>query len=109
VAKVSLEARASRGKAVAGGREPASVVVSVTDDRGKPVADLGPEDFAVAMVSQNPAAIGIEGLAKPAEGVYLLAVVPGDEADWGAGEAVLSVRVQRVFDRGQCLAILDLG
>jgi hypothetical protein len=88
-----------------------AVVLSVTDDAGKPVTDLAAEHISVYAASGATAGpeVAVAGVAARGEGVYLVDIVLGPlSASWPAGEHVLVVGVRRVFDRGQSLAVLTI-
>ena len=109
VAKLNIEARGGRVALPGGGGERVALVVSVTDEAGRPVTDLLPDDFlvrAVALGSPDPE-ISLNGASARGEGVYLLDVAAAQ--GWGAGRSVLLVAVRRVFERGQCLAEIAVG
>jgi hypothetical protein len=105
VANVNLQARAIRTAAP----DAAALVVSATDDAGKPITDLEAGDVSLRAVSAGPEAlqVALRGLTARGDGIYAgeIAVVPPGAA-WPPGEHVLAVSVRRVFDRGQCLAVL---
>lgn len=110
MARVNIEARVVRGRATAGGREPAGLVVAASDDGGKPLGDLALEHFQVRIVAASSATdAAVTSLAAKGEGIYWLEVMPADGAAWSGGEVVLAVHVRRVFERGQGLAVLALG
>jgi len=103
VARVNVEARASRG----GPR--ATIVVSVTDDTGKPITDLQGDDLFVRAVGSAAGGPGVTvtGVDSRGEGIYVMEILPAT-ASWPRGEHVLAIAVRRVFDRGQTLAVLTI-
>jgi hypothetical protein len=95
--------------AEAGDRYPAALVVSVSDETGKPVVGLAATSFNVQAVIVAPGGtgVGLAGVTSRADGVYTLDIVPDPTAgDWGRGQYLLAVTVVRGFDHGQCLAEL---
>ena len=101
MARVNVEARACRNGARA------SIVVSVTDDSGKPITDLQAGDLFVRAVDSAVPGPGltVAGVAPRGEGIYVMEILPA-AAPWPPGEHVLAIAVRRVFDRGQTLAAL---
>jgi hypothetical protein len=102
VARMNIVALAARQ---APGADRATVVLSVTDDAGKPIDDLLPDHLFVR-AAVGPEVTIVETAAR-GEGVYLVQIVPAaTPAVWPSGEHVLAVAVRRLFDRGQSLAVL---
>ena len=105
MARMNVEARAVPGPSP-GGR--ATLVLSITDDAGKPITDLAPEHLFVRAVGDAPE-VTVAVAASAGEGIYVVHILPAAAAGaWRSGDHVLAVAVRRVFDRGQCLAVLAI-
>jgi hypothetical protein len=115
VARMNVEARAVRVDRGDGGARGAgcnaAVFVSVTDDAGKPIVDLGAGQLLVGAIGAGGGAtleVAVVEVASRGEGIYVAAIAPGAGAAWPSGDHVLSVVVRRAFDRGQSLAVLTI-
>jgi len=85
-----------------------TIFVSVTDEGGKPIDDLAAADIGVHAI-EGGLEVAVAGVAARGDGVYALPVTLAPLlASWPRGEHVLLVRVRRVFDRGQSLAVLTI-
>lgn len=104
--KLILEARGAR--TIDRG---ALIALSVTDEGGKPVADLGAADLVVRAIVTPDGAVGVSAAAvEPAgDGFYTVRLVPAPAGSWRPGSYLLGLSVARRFDRGQCLAELVLA
>lgn len=98
--------------AAPGNRDANYIIVSVTDQDGKPVSDLDSHDFIVKVIVA-PGGGRISHDIKVAKsdfpGVYRAEVVPSENETWKEGVYIFAVGVHRKFDRGQSLVsvILD--
>jgi hypothetical protein len=107
MARLYVEARGTRATGDAGDEDRVVVVVSVSDEAGKPVAGLTSASFVIHSIA-GPAgddSVAVATVAAPADGVYVVDGAPAG-GSWSPGRHVLSVHVARGFDRGQCLADL---
>lgn len=93
------DAQASAGQVV--------LVVSVTDDAGKPVTGLGAASVTIQeIVGPADREVAVAAFRARADGVYAMDVAAA--GGWPPGRYVLAVAVARGFDRGQALAKLTI-
>jgi hypothetical protein len=113
VARMNVEARAvavGHGGGGGGGGG-AAVIVSVTDDAGRPIVDLVAGQLLVRAIGGGGGAtleVTVGEVASRGEGIYVATIAPGAGGGWPSGEHVLAVVVRRAFDRGQSLAVLTI-
>ena len=90
--------------AAPGNREANYIVVSVTDQDGKPVSDLDAHDFTIKAIvapGGGQLAYDVKVVHSDFPGVYLTEVVPAENDSWKGGVYIFAVGVHRKFDRGQ--------
>jgi hypothetical protein len=109
MARLNIEARGALTTSGDGVR--IAVVVSVTDETGKPVTTLTATNFVVQAISVGADDLGVtvSAVTPRADGVYSVDLVPSTGRDtWRHGNHVLAVAIASGFARGQCLAELTV-
>ncbi|MFQ5524639.1 MAG: hypothetical protein ACE5GX_00125 [Thermoanaerobaculia bacterium] len=107
MSRLIVVARSEDTIAAPGNRKPNYIVVSVTDEDGKPVTGLTKRNFAVDSIIVGPggALVNITSVSKVRlDGFYILRVVPIRKETWKAGLYIFGVAVKRKKDQGQSLA-----
>jgi hypothetical protein len=87
------------------------IIVSVTDQDGKPVDKLDVHDFIIkVIVAPDGGRIShdIKVVESDFPGVYVVEVVPIENETWRKGAYVFAVGVHRKFDRGQAIVSVDV-
>jgi hypothetical protein len=112
VTRLHIEALAEATIAAAGNRNPATLALVVTDERGAPVTGLGAAEIRVdaMIVGAGGVLVRLVGAAAGRlPGTYLAQVVPIREETWRPGGHVFAVAVERDEQRGMTLTRLHLA
>lgn len=97
--------------AAPGNKEANYIIVSVTDQDGKPVGNLDVHDFIIkAIVTPDGGRIShdIRVVESDFSGVYVVEVVPFKNETWKKGVYIFAVGVHKKFDRGQAIVDVDM-
>jgi hypothetical protein len=101
---LTVQAHGYPGGALAGNDRPASVLVSVNDSLGAPVADLEPAQFQSSLLKSAPygSPVLLSSVTPKGElpGFYDLHFIPVEPSVWAAGEFVVAIAVTRQRDHG---------
>lgn len=109
--RLHVEATAEATIAGAGNRNPASLAVIVSDERGAPVTGIGPAEVRIdaMIVGAGGVLVRVIGVsAGRLPGTYIAQVVPVREEIWRPGGYVFAVAIEHGVQRGMTLAHLRL-
>ena len=111
MAKLTVHAVAADTVASPGNANSLSIVVSVEDQNGLAVGDLGLGDFGVGSEIRPGGSIGqISSITNgESPGVYLIRLLPFEGQTWKAGGYIFSVSVNTGSDQGLTLCSLSMG